>query len=265
MTLQPDADRSTGFPQVQIIGINGMPEIEPGDPLGETIVEAAEQQGTPLQADDILVVTQKIVSKAEGRIVDLAGVEPSAFANRLATEMGRDPRLLELVLRESWAIVRMDTGRGIMITETRQGFVCANSGIDTSNVPGDGRVSLLPVDADLSARRLREEIAAATSDVTVAVIISDTFGRAWREGHVNFAIGVDGISPLRDYRGATDAHGMVLKVTNIAVADELAAAAELVTEKAIGVPVAIVRGFRYDPSPDGVHGLLRQRSNDLFR
>ncbi|MCH8206287.1 MAG: coenzyme F420-0:L-glutamate ligase [Chloroflexi bacterium] len=265
MSPESSKSASAGVPRVQVIGITGIPEIEPGDPLGETIVAAADRQGTPIEADDILVVTQKIVSKAEGRIEDLASIEPSAFAARFAHQTGRDARLVELVLRESRAIVRMDLERGILITETKHGFVCANAGIDASNVPGDDKVSLLPDDPDRSARAIREQVKATTGGTTVAVIISDTFGRAWREGHVNFAIGAAGINPIKDYRGTPDAQGMVLKVTSIAIADELAGAAELVTEKAVQVPVAIMRGYPYDPEPDGVGTLLRPRSRDLFR
>ena len=252
-------------PQVQIIGIAGIPEVGPGDHMGEIILRAAQAQGTPLESRDILVVTQKVVSKAEGRVVDLAGIEPSAFASRIAGPSGRDPRLVELVLRESRSIVRMDLERGIMITETAHGFVCANAGIDTSNVPGDGLVSLLPEDPDRSARQIRDQLQEALPGGTVAVIISDTFGRAWRDGHVNFAIGVAGMDPIVDYRGTPDAYGNILKVTAIAVADELASAAELVMAKADNVPVAIVRGYRYPAGPGGVRDLLRDRSADLFR
>ena len=239
--------------------------MKPGDPLGALIAGAAAQQGTPLQHGDALVVTQKIVSKSEGRVVDLRTVTPSSFASSWADRVGRDPRLVELVLRESRSVVRMDETRGILITETHHGFVCANSGIDTSNVPGDEMVALLPVDSDESARAIREDIRAHAAGAEVAVIISDTFGRAWRDGHVDFAIGCAGISAIKDYKGTPDAHGMILKVTAIAVADELAAAAELVTAKAIGVPVAIIRGYEYDAAPDGVAPLIRDSSRDLFR
>jgi coenzyme F420-0:L-glutamate ligase/coenzyme F420-1:gamma-L-glutamate ligase len=252
-------------PRIEVIGITGIPEIEAGVELGEIIVAAATAQGSPLQSGDILIVTQKIVSKAEGRTVDLQTIEPSDFASRLARETDRDPRLLELVLRESRAIVRMDLSRGIIITETRHGFVCANAGIDSSNVPGDDMVVLLPIDSDESARGLRTQVLRAVPDGPIGVIISDTFGRAWREGHANIAIGVAGIGPLKDYRGTVDANGQTLKVTNIAVADELTAAAELVTAKAINVPVAIVRGYEFDESSDGVQALVRHPSRDLFR
>lgn len=265
MNADSPTPQKASIPRIQIIGVTGLPEVKPGDPLGEMVVAAAARQGTPVEANDILVVTQKVVSKAEGRVVDLTTVEPSPFARKLAKESGKDARLVELVLRESRAIVRMDASRGIIITETRHGFVCANAGIDTSNVPGDGVVSLLPEDPDASARRIREQVQGAIPGVAVAVIISDTFGRAWREGHVNFAIGVAGITPMKDYRGTYDALGKLLKVTNIAIADELAAAAELATAKAINVPVAIVKGYQYSPGPGGVQPLLRDRSTDLFR
>ena len=253
------------MPRLQIIGVTGIPEVKQGDSLAEIILTASEKQGTPIESGDILVVTQKVVSKAEGRTVNLNTIEPSAFALSVAEKSCRDPRLVELVLRESRGIVRMDVSRGIIITETRHGFVCANAGIDTSNVPGDGLVSLLPEDPDESARRIREEVRASRPGVDLAVIISDTFGRAWREGHANFAIGVAGISPFVDYRGTPDAYGRILKVTRIAVVDELASAAELVTAKSINVPVAIMRGYRYAKEPDGVTTLLRDPSRDLFR
>lgn len=254
------------FPRIEIIGVTGLPEINKGDNLSEMIVGAAQRQGTPLVNGDILVVTQKVVSKAEGRLVDLKDVTPSPFARQLAEDSGKDARLVELVLRESRSIVRMDLDRGIMITETKHGFVCANAGIDSSNVPGDDVVCLLPVDPDKSAQGIRKAIAGLTGGAQVGVVISDTFGRAWREGHSNFAIGVDGVEPMKDYRGTLDANGRMLKVTTIAVADELAAAAEMVTAKAINVPVAIVRGYEHGTdSPNGIKPMIRDRSRDLFR
>ena len=265
MNLQAPVPPANRPPRIEVIGVTGMPEITEGDRLGGMIVSAAEGQGTPVETDDLLVVTQKIVSKAEGRTVDLGDVEPSESAQKLAEETGRDPRMVELVLRESRAIVKTDTRRGIIVTETKHGFVCANAGIDTSNVPGDEIVSLLPERPDESAARIREQVSEELPGVTVAVIISDTFGRPWREGHVNFAIGVAGINPIKDYRGTPDAYGEILRVTSIAVADELASVGELVSAKAIGVPVAIVRGYGYEQGPDGVGALLRNRSMDLFR
>ena len=253
------------MPRIEVIGVTGIPEVQPGDQLGEIIARASARQGTPIEDGDILLLTQKIVSKSEGRLVHLSTVEPSTFARQVAGQCGRDPRLIELVLRESHAIVRMDPARGLIISETRHGFVCANAGIDTSNVPGDGVVSLLPEDPDLSAHEIRDQLCRAAHADTVAVIITDTFGRAWREGHTNFAIGVAGIDPIVDYRGTNDALGNVLKVTRIAVADELASTAELVMGKATGVPVALVRGYPYSPAPGGNRPLIRDRSADLFR
>ena len=249
---------------VQIFGVTGIPEIQPGDRLGSTIVEAASAQGTALEPGDIVVVTQKIVSKAEGRLVKLSSVEPSEFAVNFAKVADRDPRLVELVLRESKTVVRMDPDRGVIISETHHGFVCANAGIDQSNIPGDDVVCLLPVDADESARRIMLDIRDA-SGVDTPVVISDTFGRAWREGHVNFAVGVAGMDAMMDYRGMPDAQGREMHVTTIAVADELAAAAELVQFKAIGVPVSVVRGYPYVEHEGGSRQLVRERARDMFR
>ena len=252
------------LPRIEVIGITGIPEVRPGDELGSMIAAAASDGGAPIEAGDVVVVTQKIVSKAEGQLVNLEDVSPSPFAVQLSAESGRDPRLVELVLRESRSIVRVDPARGILITETKHGLVCANAGIDSSNVPGDGTVSLLPVDPDRSAREIRAAIV-AVAGVDAAVIVSDTFGRPWREGHVDFAIGVDGMDPFVDYRGTEDAQGNVLHVTRIAVADELSAAAEVVMGKALGIPAAIVRGVSYRPGEGGSSELLRDRSADLFR
>jgi len=249
---------------VNIFGINGIPEVQPGDRLGQTIVEAAAAQSTALESGDIVVVTQKIVSKAEGRLVKLSTVEPSDFAVNFAKAADRDPRLIELVLQESKSIVRMDPDRGVIISETHHGFVCANAGIDQSNIPGDDVVCLLPTDSDESARRIMEDIG-RSSGVQTPVIISDTFGRAWREGHVNFAVGVAGMDPMMDYRGLPDAQGREMHVTTIAVADELAAAAELVQFKAIGVPVSVVRGYPFQSFEGSSRQLVRERSRDMFR
>ena len=194
------------YPSINAVGITGLPEIHDGDNLGRMIAEAAQNQGTPLIEGDILVVTQKIVSKAEGMLVSLDTVTPSQFAREYAENADRDPRLIELVLRESKSIVRMDQDRGVLITETKHGFICANAGIDQSNIPDEDVVCLLPIDPDASARRISAEINAVTG-VAPPIIISDTFGRAWREGHVNFAIGVAGMDPLKDYRGTDDANG----------------------------------------------------------
>lgn len=264
MTQSSLLQTSSARQKIEIIGINGIPEIEHGVPLGKLLVFAAHAQGTPIEEGDILVVTQKIVSKWEGRVVELNTVQPSGFAVHIASKSDRDPRLVELVLRESRRVIKVDAGRGILITETKHGFVCANAGIDTSNVPGGDVALLLPKDPDESARRIRESIIGLVSS-TIAVVISDTFGRPWREGHVNFAIGLAGINPMKDYRGTFDAVKKLLNVTRIAIADELAAATELVMGKSIGVPAAIVRGYDYECCSGKVDSLLRARHIDLFR
>ncbi|MBI2935720.1 MAG: coenzyme F420-0:L-glutamate ligase [Chloroflexi bacterium] len=250
------------FPEIRIIGVTGMPEVKGGDDLARFILEAADRQGTPLQDLDILVVTQKVVSKAEGRVVHLDQVQPSEFAKSLARQWGKDPRHVEVVLRESRRIVKMD--RGVIITETRHGLVCANAGVDASNIPGEDVVSLLPVDPDASAQSMQEAIK-SQAGVEVAVIISDSFGRPWREGITNVAIGVSSINPLKDYRGQLDAVGHLLQVTVVATADELASAADLASTKTSRIPVVIIRGLEYDPSPGSSKALLRETSLDLFR
>jgi coenzyme F420-0:L-glutamate ligase/coenzyme F420-1:gamma-L-glutamate ligase len=209
-----------------------------------------------------VVVTQKIVSKAEGRVISLESVTPSAKAEKLALETEKDPRLVELILQESREIVRQSGP--ILITETRHGFVCANAGIDASNVGPEGLVCLLPEDPDRSARGIRAAIR-EKAGVQVAVVISDTFGRAWREGHTNVAVGVAGMSAFVDYVGQTDPHGYELRVSTLAVADELAAAAELVMNKLDAVPVAIVRGYVYPKGDGSARDLVRDREKDLFR
>ncbi|MBA2343793.1 MAG: coenzyme F420-0:L-glutamate ligase [Rubrobacter sp.] len=246
--------------RIEILPVNGVPEIHPGDDVAELIVQAAEDR---LRAGDILIVTHKVVSKGEGRLVNLRGIEPSALAKRFAAEYGKDPRQIEVVLRESRRIVRMD--RGVIISETHHGFVCANAGVDASNVPGAESVCLLPVDPDASAWRLREQILELT-DLDLPVIISDSFGRAWRFGITNVAVGVAGMQPLTDYRGGEDPHGNPLEASVLAVADEIAAAAELVMNKTDGVPVAVVRGYDYRRDDEATgHDLLMPPERDMFR
>jgi coenzyme F420-0:L-glutamate ligase/coenzyme F420-1:gamma-L-glutamate ligase len=247
--------------QVQIIGVGGMPEVRPGDDLAALILEAVRGQGVDIEDGDVLVVTQKIVSKAEGRLVDLRQVEPSPRARELAARGRKDPRLVEVILGESRRIVRQE--RGVIICETKHGLVCANAGVDSSNV-GGGVVSLLPQNPDRSAEGIRAGIQ-EKKGISIAVIISDTFGRPWREGHTNVAIGVAGMSAMKDYVGQTDPHGHVLRVSTMAVADELAAAAELVMEKLSRVPVAIVRGFDYQRAEGSARELIRPEERDLFR
>ena len=237
---------------IQITGVENIPDIREGDDLAGLIRAAAP----PITPRTIVVVAQKIVSKAEGATVDLAAVEPSPFAREWAAKWSRDPRLVEMVLRESRRIVKMD--RGVLIAETQHGLVAANAGVDESNVPGDF-VTLLPRDPDASARALRDAFGAG------AVIVSDTFGRPWREGLVNVAIGVAGLAPLEDLRGTPDLYGRRLNSTVLALADELAAAAGLVMRKAAGVPVAIIEGCPFVASEAGAGALIRPPERDMFR
>lgn len=248
-------------PRLAVWGIRGIPEVQAGDDLTGIIAAAAAAQGTPFEAGDVVVVSQKVVSKAEGRVVRLADVKASAFALEVGGTLKKDPRLIEVILRESRRIVRMD--RGILITETRHGQICANAGVDQSNV-GLGWVSLLPEDPDASARAMVERLR-ALAGVEVAVIVADTFGRPWREGLQNVAIGVAGMRPLETYLGIPDAHGYTLQATVLAVADELASAAELVMGKLDAVPAVVIRGFRFTPGPGSARELLRDPAQDLFR
>lgn len=247
--------------ELRVFAVEGLPEVQEGDDLGALIVEAMRAQGTPPAAGDVLVVTQKVVSKAEGRVVDLAAVEPSAFARQIAETWDKDARQVEVVLRESRRIVRMD--RGLLICETRHGLVCANAGVDASNAAA-GRVVLLPEDPDASARRVRDRVRELTG-CDVAVIVSDTFGRPWRNGLVNVAIGLAGMAALEDYSGQTDPAGYELRVTQMCWPDELAAAAELVMGKLDRVPVAVVRGLSWRPAEGSARELVREPEKDLFR
>ncbi len=246
---------------VSIQGIEGIPEIQAGDDLGRIIAEACRAQGVTLQNDDVLVVTQKAVSKSEGRFVNLDEVEPSALAIEIATPWDKDPRHVEVVLRESKRIVKMD--RGVIIVETRHGLVCANAGVDASNVP-NGQLMLLPEDPDASARRIREALRQHTG-ADVSVIVSDTFGRPWRAGYTEVAIGVAGMLPIIDYVGKIDTHGRELRATWICVADELASAAELVTGKVNRVPVALIRGYAAPRGEGSAQEIVRAAELDLFR
>jgi coenzyme F420-0:L-glutamate ligase/coenzyme F420-1:gamma-L-glutamate ligase len=238
-----------------------LPEIAPGEDLARLIVDAVNQQHLRISDGTIFVVAQKIVSKAEGRIVCLDSVKPSERAARWAAKFQKDARVIELVLREASRIVRME--RGVIVAETRHGFVCANAGVDLSNAPA-GTAVLLPEDPDRSARALQSQLE-KTLSVSVAVIIADTFGRPWREGLVNVALGVAGIAPLIDYRGQRDAGGKTLQATVIAQADELASAAELVMGKANRVPVAILLGVKSTDRAGSGRDLIRPADKDLFR
>jgi coenzyme F420-0:L-glutamate ligase/coenzyme F420-1:gamma-L-glutamate ligase len=251
-----------GGGRFEVIGVPGLPEVAAGDDLAALISRAARSAGTPVRPQDIIVVAQKVVSKAEGRTVRLSEVTPGAEARRVAGQSGRDARLMQVILDESKRILRMS--RGVLIVETRHGFICANAGVDASNVPGGDVVTLLPEDPDASARAMRDRLA-ETARVEVAVIVSDSFNRPWREGSVNVALGVAGMRPLLDQRGELDDHGRELRVTVVSLADEVAGAAQIVMGEVRGTPVAIVRGVAYASSNEGSSSLLRQGARDLFR
>jgi coenzyme F420-0:L-glutamate ligase/coenzyme F420-1:gamma-L-glutamate ligase len=246
---------------VTITGIEGIPELQPGDDLAKIISAALLRQGLSLTNGDALVVTQKAVSKAEGRIVDLETVTPSPFALQLAQNWDKDPRHVEVVLKEAKRIVRMD--HGVIVCETRHGLVCANAGVDASNVPG-GRLTLLPEDPDASAERIRAGLRRLTG-AEVAVIISDSFGRPWRIGSTEVAIGVAGMLPILSYVGQTDTQGRELRATWICVADELASAAELVTGKLTQIPVALIRGYEFPTGEGTLQDIVRSEERDMFR
>jgi coenzyme F420-0:L-glutamate ligase / coenzyme F420-1:gamma-L-glutamate ligase len=246
--------------RLSIFGVNSMPDVSDGDKLASLLIEALEKQGDTLEDGDIVVVTQKVVSLAEGRVVRLADVTPSQFSEQLAATIGKDPREVEVVLQESNRIVR--STKNVLLTETRHGFICANSGVDKSNI-GEGLAVLLPVDPDKSAAQIRFALQDYYG-VSLAVVISDTFGRPWRMGQTNVAIGLSGISAFADYRGQDDPHGNTMRVTQISIADELACAAELVMGKFDRVPVAVVRGYPHMESNDKATVLVRPKEMDLF-
>jgi coenzyme F420-0:L-glutamate ligase/coenzyme F420-1:gamma-L-glutamate ligase len=248
---------------IRIIPINDIPLVNPGDDLVKLIMNAAEIVGQSIEEGDILVITHKIASKAENRLIDLTSITPSEPANNFAAYTGKDPRVVEVVLRESRAIRRM--APGILIAETKQGFVCANAGIDKSNVEGQDKIALLPIDPDASARKIRARVKELTGK-RVSVIISDTHGRAHRDGEVNVAIGSSGLPVILDRRGEHDLFGYELRVKRIAIADELAAAAELVIgQSAEGIPVAVIRGYSVkSDDASKATDLLWPRDKDLF-
>lgn len=257
---------SAEAPTLHVVALAGIPEIRPGDDLPTIIADAlaTSVDVLPLRDDDVLVVTQKIVSKAEGATVDLTTIDPRPEAADFAARWDRDPRQVEVVLREARRVVRM--ANGVLITETPHGFVCANGGVDASNVgPDSGSiVTLLPVDPDASAGRIRAEVRGRYA-VDVPVIVSDSFGRPWRWGIVDVAIGVSGIEPLDDLRGVPDSDGRVMRSTVRAVADELASAAELALGKTAGRPVAVVRGATFRRGEASIQDALIPPENDLFR
>jgi len=249
-------------PRLEVIALEGMPEIAKGDPLGPMLLAAADGD---LRAGDVLVVSHKAVSKAEGRMRSLKAIKPGERALALGSELGKDPRLVQLILDESTEVIR--AAGGVLIVETREGWICANAGIDSSNVEGEDTVLLLPESADASARRLRSELRLPGGSAP-AVIVADTFGRAWRVGQADVALGCAGLRPLDDWRGRADAQGRRLTATMVAIADEVAAAADLVRPKDAGSPAAVVRGLERLVTPEdgpGAAALRRDRSQDLFR
>lgn len=248
--------------EIRIIPLRGMPEVRPGDDLAGLIADALDRRGLELEDGDVIVVAQKVVSKAQGDLITLSEIEPSALAETFARDHEKDPRHVEVVLREARRVVRME--RGVLIVETKHGLICANAGVDTSNVDGAEVLSLLPPDPDASAHALQQSLEQRFG-IRLAVIISDTFGRPWREGQTNVAIGAAGLWPLRNYVGQQDDFGYELRVTSLAVADELAGAAELVQGKVDRVPVAVVRGAVYDRGEGSAQMLVRPPERDLFR
>ena len=258
---QPGVGKSRAPSLVEIIPLTGMPEIVPGDDVAGIIAEAVARRSLSIEHGNIFVVAQKIVSKSEGQIVKLDSIAPSKRALRWAAKHEKDARVIELALRQAKRIVRME--KGVLIAETHRGFICANAGVDTSNT-AKGTAVLLPENPDRSARRLKTKLAKQFG-VPVAVLISDTFGRPWREGLVNVALGVAGIEALVDYRGTRDANGKALQATIIAAADELASAAELVMGKSNAIPVAVIRGVALPQRFGSGHDLIRPVERDLFR
>jgi coenzyme F420-0:L-glutamate ligase / coenzyme F420-1:gamma-L-glutamate ligase len=247
--------------RLELMGVTGLGEVQAGDAIGDLICRACSSEGITLLDGDVVVIAQKVVSKAEGRVVCLGDIEPSTRAVELAAQLDKEPDLVEVILRESRAIIR--TGGRALIVETHHGFICANAGVDQSNV-GQRQVALLPKDPDGSAREIRNEIQRRTGKAP-AIIISDSFGRPWRVGTVDVAVGVAGLKPIKDERGMMDRHGYRLRAAVAAVADEIAAAAELVMGKRDGIPVVVVRGYEIEKEEGSVKELLRPETEDLFR
>ena len=248
--------------KLSLTALETLPEFQPGDDLAQEILAAASREGLSWKDHAVLVIAQKVVSKTEGQTVDLGTIEPSHWARRFAEEYDKDPQLVELVLQQSRRIVRME--QGVIISETRHGFICANAGVDRSNITGGRMATLLPENPDTSAQRIREKLMGATG-VDCAVIISDSFGRPWRVGQVDVAIGVAGIAPLEDYCGRVDRHGEELNATCIAVADELSASAGLLMSKDAGRPVVVIEGYIGSGISGRAIDLLREPGKDLFR
>jgi coenzyme F420-0:L-glutamate ligase/coenzyme F420-1:gamma-L-glutamate ligase len=251
------------FNKIEIIPILIRDDIKKGDDIADLIIKSIKDKNESLQENDVVIITHKIISKAEGRTTDLRNIVPSEVSKKISSNTGKDPRLVELIISQSNEIVKIE--RDIIITETKHGFVCANAGIDTSNVGKlSDHVLLLPDDPDESARNIRNDINAKTS-VNVGIIISDTFGRPFRKGQVNIAIGVAGIDPIKSYIGKRDMYGKILRVTEIAIADEITSAAELVMGKSSRVPVSIIRGYDFSFNDSSISKVTRSKKDDLFR
>lgn len=249
--------------KVQIIPIPIHDDISNGDDIADLIIKSLKEKNESLQENDIVVITHKIISKAEGKTTDLTRIVPSEESKKISSQMGKDPRLVELIISQSNEIVKIE--RNIIITETKHGFVCANAGIDTSNVGKlSNHVILLPDEPDESARKIRNDIISRTN-INVSVVISDTFGRPFRKGQVNIAIGAAGIDPIKSYIGKTDMYGNILRVTEIAIADEITSAAELVMGKSSRLPAAIVRGYDFTSYDSSISKITRSKKDDLFR
>lgn len=260
-------NNDNGNDTIQIIPLRLSADIRPNDELDALILRSLEQRQEQIFDNDVLVVAHKIVSKAEGRVVNLEHIKPSVESLKIAEEDGKDPRIMELILDESKEMIRHSNG--VIIVETRHGFICANAGVDQSNVEDSvNHAVLLPVDADASANKIRESLREKTAGKDFAVIITDTFGRPFREGQTNVAIGIAGIEPIKSYVGSADMYGKKLRVTEIAVVDEIASAAELVMGKLERVPVVIIRGYKYqkpEKESSTVSKLIRPKEKDLFR
>ncbi|MGB8987477.1 MAG: coenzyme F420-0:L-glutamate ligase [Candidatus Sulfotelmatobacter sp.] len=262
--VQPRAKKKSNVrpSEIRLIPIPLAEDIQPGDSLLEKLTASMQQRKIAFTPGDILVVKHKIVSKAEGRIVDLATIDPSDESIAWAKKYKLEARVIELALRESRAVIRLKNG--VLITETQHGFICANSGVDVSNIDGGRHALLLPADPDRSARKLHQKLKKRTK-LAIPVLITDTFGRPWREGLVDFCIGIAGMKALRDDRGQKDPHGYTLQASLEAVADELAAAAGLVCGKLNRTPACIIRGYPYESARGRTHDMLRPAANDLFR
>lgn len=250
--------------EIRVLPVKLLRDVRPGDRLHSLILRSLVRNNIVLKDGDIIVIAQKIVSKTEGQIINLSSLTPTTIAIQLAKKYKKDPRIIELILRQSKNIVKISNG--IIISETKHGFICANAGVDQSNIMNSGEAALLlPDDPDASARKVMHVLKERTNR-EIAVIITDSFGRPFRNGQTNVAIGVAGINPIRSYVGEEDMYGKKLKVTEIAVVDELASTAELVMGKSKGIPIAVIRGFEYVRNENAViNGLIREREKDLFR